>query len=113
MSYKLALIISAPFLMMVLLFLGDLVNVSVVKTELDALAVTVSYRIAYEGRVSSGTEHLVNEVGATLSYDEAITPKIGDTVVFTLNKEYTPFIMANNPLAVKVTRTAVVGYYDI
>ena len=113
MSYKVALILSAPFWMMVLLFLGDLINVSVLKTELDALAVTVSYRIAYEGRISQGTANLVSEVGATLSYSDLITPKIGDTVVFTLNKEYTPFIMANNPMAVKVTRTAVVGYYDI
>ena len=112
MSYKLGLLLSIPFLMMVLLLLGDLIDISLVRESLDSLATTVSYRIAYEGRLSQETKDFVARFDATVTLLDEKTPRIGDTVVFRLSKEYTPFIIDRIPIDVKVTRSCVVGYFD-
>ena len=112
MSYKLALILSVPFLMMMFLFMGDLMNISILKSHLDSLAVTISYRISYEGRLSDGTKELASSTGVNVNVQGDETPKIGDTVIFVLEKEYQPLIMVNGPMTLRLTRSAVVGYYD-
>ncbi|MBQ9457990.1 MAG: hypothetical protein IJU64_05795 [Bacilli bacterium] len=112
MSYKLALILSTPFLMMVLLLLGDIADITLVKSGLDSLATVVGYRIAYGGRLDANTEAMIADYGATIVLLDEETPRIGDTVAFRLYKEYDPFIVSSSPLQITVTRSTVVGYYD-
>lgn len=111
MSYKLGLIISFPFLIFLFLFLADLAMISIEKQQLDALAITVSYRISLEGRLSDGTVSLARESGIRLYQKSEQTPRIGETVVFVLEKDYTPLIIASSTMTLRTTRTSVVGYY--
>ena len=111
MSYKLGLLLSFPFLIFVFLYLGDLAILSIGKQELDSLAVTISYRISMEGRISEGTHALAGDCGANIVLHNTETPKIGDTVIFTLEKECHPLIMSNGPMTLRTSMTCVVGYY--
>ena len=113
MSYKLGLIVSFPFLIFIVLFLADHGFVQIQRQQLDALSLTISYRIALEGRISSGIKSLAEENGARIVPKSEETPKIGDTVIYTLEKDYHPLIMASGSLTLRCTRTTVVGYYDI
>ena len=112
MSYKLGLILSFPFLILVILFLGDLGMIGVVRQELDALGTTVSYRIAMEGRISDGTRALAEQCSARIVLESTETPRIGDTVVYTLERDYQPMILRSDAMTIRSTRSCVVGYYD-
>ena len=98
--------------MMVLLLLGDIADITLMKSGLDSLATIVGYRIAYDGRLDGATEAMVSDYGARVELLDDTTPRIGDTVAFRLYKEYDPFIVSSNPLRITVTRSCVVGYYD-
>ena len=112
MSYKLGLILSIAFMMSVLLLSSDLMNVAIIKNSLDALSLTVSYRMASEGRVSQGTRQLIESYGATLTIeDEREAFRIGDTVIYFLAKDYQPFVLGKDTRQVSVRRSAVIGYY--
>lgn len=112
MSYKLGLILSIAFLMSVLLLSSDLINVAIIKNSLDALSLTVSYRMAQEGRVSPGTRQLVESYGARLNIvDDREAFRIGDTVVYFLEKDYQPFVLGKTSRQISVRRSAVIGYY--
>ncbi|MCR5348154.1 MAG: hypothetical protein K6E59_00900 [Bacilli bacterium] len=113
MSYKLGLLLSIVFMMSVLLFSGDLINVGIIKNSLNSLALTVSYRIAKDGAVLGDTRTLVESYGAELTFEEGWREsfRIGDTVTFYLKKEYTPFVLRKGTMPLSVRRSAVIGYY--
>ena len=113
MSYKLGLILSLAFMMAVLLLSGDLMNVSIIHNSLNALGLTVSYRIAMDGRLSADTKSLIEEYGATIVFPlgEATSFRIGDTVDYYLEKTYDPFVLRKEPMRISVRRSTVVGYY--
>ena len=108
MSYKLGMILSIAFMMAVLLLSGDLINVSIIKNSLNALGLTVSYRIS-----SAGTEQLIHSYGATFKLEdgERTAFRIGDTVTFYLEKDYDPFVLQKQQMRISVRRSAVIGYY--
>ena len=113
MSYKLGLLLSISFMMAVLLLSGDLINVSIIKNSLNALGLTVSYRIAAEGHISSALLRLVDSYGAsfTLEDGERQSMRIGDTVTYSLSKDYDPFVLKKGVMNITVRRSAVIGYY--
>ena len=112
MSYKLGLILSIAFMMSVLLLASDLMNVAIIKNSLDALSLTVSYRMAQEGRITQGTRDLVTSYGARLNVeDEREAFRIGDTVTYFLEKDYQPFVLGKDTRQISVRRSAVIGYY--
>lgn len=113
MSYKLGMILSITFMMAVLLLSGDLINVSIIKNSLNALGLTVSYRISSEGQLSAGTEQLIHSYGATFKLEdgERTAFRIGDTVTFYLEKDYDPFVLQKQQMRISVRRSAVIGYY--
>lgn len=115
MSYKLGLLLSIAFLMSVLLFSGDLVNVGIIKNSLNALALTVSYRIASDGAVSGETKSLIASYGASFRLEDGEREafRIGDTVTYYLSKEYEPFVLRKGTMELSVRRSAVIGYYQI
>ncbi len=112
MAYKMGLLLSIPFLMMVLLLSADMTDIAIIKNGLDAVALTVGYRIAYEGRLSQETIDFVSSFGADISLETSFTPRIGDTVIFSLSKEYDSLVVSKDPLTIVVKRSTVVGYYD-
>ena len=113
MSYKLGLLLSIAFMMAVLLFSGDLVNVGIIKNSLNALSLTVSYRIARDGTLTQETYGLIDSYGAILRLAEGQREafRIGDTVVYFLEKDYDPFVLRKERMVLSVCRSAVVGYY--
>ena len=113
MSYKLGLLLSIAFMMSVLLFSGDLLNVAIIKNSFNALSVTVSYRIAKDGTITSNTDALIQSYDATLRLEEGQREafRIGDTVTYFLEKRYTPFILRKEEMVLSVRRSAVIGYY--
>lgn len=113
MSYKLGLLLSLTFLMSLLLMSGDLMNVTIVKNALDSLATTVGYRISRDGRVTNETLDLIASYEATFTLESgaATSFRIGDTVVYTLTKDYDPFLLKKETMHIGVRRSAVVGYY--
>ena len=113
MSYKLGLLLSLTFLMSLLLMSGDLMNVTIVKNALDSLATTVGYRISRDGRVTNATLDLIASYDAvfTLESGTATSFRIGDTVIYTLTKDYDPFLLKKETMHIGVRRSAVVGYY--
>ena len=113
MSYKLGLLLSLAFVMAVLLLAGDLMNVVIIKNSPDALSLTVSYRIAQEGTISEGTKSLISSYGARyrLEDGERTSFRIGDTVTYFLEKDYSPFVLGKDIRQVSVRRSAVIGYY--
>lgn len=113
MSYKLGLILSIAFMMAVLLLSGDLLNVTVIHNSLNALGLTVSYRLSMDGRLTDETKNLVAEYGASivLPQGEATPWRIGDTVEYYLVKTYDPFVIRKDAMRISVRRSAVIGYY--
>ena len=112
MAYKMGLLLSVPFLMLLLLFMADLADIALIRNGLDSVALTVAYRIASEGRLSEATRQFVSEFGAEITLNSVGTPRIGDTVIFTITKSYAPFVVSREPMIITLKRSTVVGYYD-
>lgn len=112
MGYKLGLLLSSVFMMMVLLLAGDLFCVSLIHSSLDSLSLTIAYRISYEGYVSTETNKLVEEAGASLAIPSSSSFRIGDVLEFSLTKSYKPLIISKNAIEICLKRTTVVGYYE-
>ena len=112
MAYKMGLLLSLSFLMAVLLLMADLSLLFGVRSSLDALALTISYRIAYEGRLTTQSRELVASYGAKVVMETKNALRIGDLAVFRLEKTYEPLLIAKDPITVTVRRSTVVGYYD-
>ena len=70
MSYKLGLLLSIVFLMGVMFLAGDLINVSIIKNSLDSLALTVSYRISYDGMLTQDTRALIRSYQVKIRFEE-------------------------------------------
>ena len=113
MAYKLELLLSSVFMMAVLLLSGDLINIHIIKSSLDALGTTVGYRISREGMISEGTLQLVELNGASfaLADGQKTSFAIGDTVIYRVSRDYYPFIIKKETMHLGVWRSAVVGYY--
>lgn len=110
MSYKLGLILSLSFVMSVLLLASDLLCVSMIHSNLDSLALTVSNRISIAGRLDNETISFVERENAHIQCLENCSPKLGDTMVYRIYRDYRPLIIAHEQIEVSVTRSAVVGY---
>ena len=115
MSYKLGLLLSIVFLMGVMFLAGDLINVSIIKNSLDSLALTVSYRISYDGMLTQDTRALIRSYQVKIRFEEGTHTsfRIGDTVVYYLSRDYDPFILHKETMSLSVKRSAVVGYYRV
>ena len=111
MSYKLGLLLSLVFLMAVFLFSGDMLCISAIRSDLDSIALTLSYRISLDGRVSEETKQWVKDCGANLSLPLQ-SPRIGDTYSFQVYKDYQPIIISSEAMRITVKRSTIVGYYQ-
>ena len=114
MSYKLGLLLSLSFMMAVLLLAGDLLNVSIVENNLNALGLTISHRIAMDGRLTPESRNLIDSYGARYVFEDGEKEiyRIGATVSFTLQKDYDPFVLSKGTMTITVRRSTVVGYYQ-
>lgn len=112
MSYSIGLTLSIVYMIAIMLLGGDIYCVTSIRNNLDALALTVSYRVSLDGRLSDDTVSFVESEGANIRSITTYTPSIGSTFVFEVYKEYEPMVMKKSAMEIVVRRSAVVGFYD-
>ena len=112
MSYNIGLMLSLVYMISILLLGGDVYCLTSIRNNLDAIALTVSYRISLEGRLSDSTVSLVESEGAFIRDLTHYTPPIGGTLIFEVYKEYEPLVIGKSAMEIVVRRTAVVGFYQ-
>ena len=114
MAYKMSLMLSMVFLMFLFLTSTDLICVSQTNSNMNALAITVAYRVQKDGKITNETFALVDEYGCSMTYSAPSGNylRVGDTFKFALHKAYRPLIMSKDPMVITVTHSCVVGFYD-
>ena len=73
MAYKFSMLLSLVFLVFAFLLAGDITIVSSIRSELDNLALTISYRLARDGDLSADALDLIDSFG---SFEERKEVKI-------------------------------------
>jgi len=112
-SYKLGLILSLPFLMQIMLFMGDLSIVNSIQTQLDSLAQTISFKISSTGKITDELKDYAFTVAeAYLECVDGCSGYLGDILTFRLYKEYKPIIISSSKMFISVTRSTVIGYFS-
>lgn len=112
MGYKLGLIISMLFLAQLFVFTGDLISIQVIYTNLDAVSVVAGNLISSRGGLDDYIVNLVYEQSG--GYIEALsdeTPMFGTVYEYKISRDFTPWVMSNNPVEITVVRSVVIGYY--
>lgn len=110
MAYKFSMLLSLVFLIFAFMLAGDITIVSSIRSELDNLALTVSYRLARDGYLSTEALNLIGDFGAELIEIDDEQPAFGQTVRFILGKEYDPLLISKETMTITVKGAAVVGY---
>jgi hypothetical protein len=111
-SYKIGFILSLFFVFQIIMLVGDIFSLQIIHSELDAIAHTVSYRIAKDGNITEATHQWACE-----NYQSQIVclkncqPRFGDTLEFKVIRQYQPLIINNQTITVSVKRATVIGYY--
>lgn len=91
---------------------ADLLCIQNINTELDSLALTVSYKISKEGKISDETIALVNSFNIEIECRSSCNSNgIGDVMTYALIKSYTPLIISSEQITIEIVRTTMIGYY--
>ena len=92
---------------------GDLASIQAIQTSLDAAGITAARRIALVGGIDGEVRALVEEeCGGSIVSLEEDPVRIGDIYRFAIEKEYQPFVLSQEPVLVRIERSAVIGYLD-
>ena len=110
MAYKFSMLLSLVFLVFAFMLAGDITIVSSIRSELDNLALTVSYRLARDGYLSADALTLIEDFGARLVAIDDDQPAFGQTVRFILGKDYEPLLISKDTMTITVKGAAIVGY---
>ena len=113
MGYKLGLLLSMLFLAQLFVLTGDIISIQVIYTNLDAVSVVAGNLISSRGKIDAYIEGLVSD--QTGGYIEAVgdeAPRFGSVYEFRLIREYTPWVMSNEPIEITIKRSVVIGYYS-
>ena len=112
MAYKLGMIISMLFLATLFVFTGDLISIQIIYTNLDAVSVVAGNLISIRGGIDQEIVNLVYEQSG--GHIEALgdeTPMLGAVYEYKISRDFTPWVMSNNPMEISVSRSVVIGYY--
>ena len=112
MSSNLGTILSMIMVVSFLLLGGDMVCLSASYSSLDSVSHSISYLIAKERRCDEDyLSYLESKYEVSFYSISTNYPVSGDVVTYVIGREYSPLIISNTSLALKVKRTTVVGYY--
>lgn len=112
MSSKLGILLSLTFVAIFFLFGADLIGIQYVYSSLDAKSVTIAYYIAKNGYLTDEyIEYIEEKFEVNFVCLNEIYPLYGDICDFELTTYYSPLVISNEDLAVKVYRSTVLGYY--
>ena len=113
MGSKLGFLLSLFFVIGLMGLSGDLASIQAIQTSLDAAGITAARRIALVGGIDGEVRALVEEeCGGNIVSLEEDPVRIGDIYRFAIEKEYQPFVLSQEPVLVRIERSAVIGYLD-
>lgn len=113
MGSNLSFIFSLLFVVQVVLFGGDLLQMQAINTELASLATQICYKIQKEGYISPKLyEDTAKEHAAIYQCIKNCGPTFGDTLTFKISKEYSGASFGNKKIMLSVTRSVIVGYFN-
>ncbi len=112
MAYKIGLILSMLFIAQLFVFAGDLTSIQIIYTNLDAVSVVAGNLISSRGGLDDEIVNLVYEQsGGSIEAIGDETPMLGSIYEYKISREFTPWVISNNPMVISVTRSVVIGYY--
>ena len=112
MSYKLGMLISMIFVIAFLLLGGDMMYMSMSYSELDSKSITIGYLIAKKGSINSTfLQEIEDQYKIKFETISPSNPNYGDVVDFVIYQNYYPLIVSKDPIALKASRTTIIGYY--
>ena len=113
MSYKLGMILSMLFLAQLFVFTGDLISIQIIYTNLDAVSVIAGNLISSRGGIDKEISALVYEQsGGEIAAIGDETPIFGGVYKFQITREFSPWVISNEPMDITVTRSVIIGYYS-
>lgn len=112
MSSKFGILLSLIFVIIFFLFGADLIGIQYVYSSLDAKSVTISYYIAKNGYINDEyITYIEDKFDVEFICLNEIYPLYGEVCDFELVTYYSPIVVSNNSLPIRVYRTTVLGYY--
>ncbi len=111
MASKLGFILSLIFVIQLLLMTGDIAIIQAKQTQLQAFATTIGQRISLEGGLHQTMVDWATDEGFSLVCLRNCQPQFGDTLTYQLETGFTPLIISNNPMSLRIVRHAVIGIY--
>jgi hypothetical protein len=111
MASKWGMILSLIFVFQLLLMTGDLALIQARQAHLQAFATTLAQRIALEGNLLPSHVQWAEGEGLTLSCVATCQPQFGDTLSFSLATTFTPMIISDEPMTLRIVRHTVIGIY--
>ena len=105
------MILSMLFLAQLFVFTGDLMSIQIIYTNLDAVSVTAGNLISARGGIDDEIRNLVYEQsgGQIVALGDE-TPILGAVYEYKISREYSPWVMSNNPMEITVYRSVIIGY---
>jgi hypothetical protein len=111
MASKWGFILSLIFVIQLLLMTGDIAVIQAKQTQLQSFATTIGQRISLEGGLNQTLVDWADQQGFQLSCVSNCQPQFGDTLTYQLETAFTPLIISNNPMSLRIVRHAVIGIY--
>ena len=113
MGSNIGTILSFLFVINVFLFGSDLINVQLLYSNLDAVAMTAGHLIVEMcGITAEVVEFVEAEANATIYCVNNCTPRFGDTYIYVVTTSYEPITMSDEPIEISIRRSVVIGYYN-
>lgn len=112
MSSKLGLIISLAFFSIFFVLCIDVMCIQYYYADLDSKSVIIGYELSRLDNYSSENITSIEERYNVSIMDISNTnPEFGDSISYTILKEYKPIIVSNDVMEIKISRSTVRGYY--
>ena len=111
MASKVSMILSVIFVFQLLLMIGDMVSLQMIQTQMQAMAVYVTHRVALTGQLDEAMIEYVEDQGMQLTCLQTCQPQFKDTMVIELSRSYTPLIISDEVIEIKMVRYILVGAY--
>lgn len=111
MASKWGMILSLIFVFQLLLMTGDLALIQARQAHLQSFATTLAQRISLEGGLFPSHVQWAASEALTLVCVAQCQPQFGDTLSFELATTFTPMIISNDPMTLRIVRHAIIGIY--
>ncbi len=112
MSSKFGLLLSFIFYALFFVLSVDVMCIQYQYSDLDSKSVTIAYELS---RLESFDDESISLIETRhhviISDISNRSPSFGDVIDFVVLKEYSPLIVSNEVMELKIKRTTVIGYY--